>query len=265
MFAGQDGGTYVDVGGGHPVAEQRVVLVLPRGLARPGRLSRSRRWPTSTPTCDRRDHAVSCLAGRVEGEAEFHVVEKLHGFSSTLREHAEGAAEFGAAFTNNRQAGADAGGADSPRPGSKRSISSRSTWRAQSRGAGRHGFRAPPPARESCWRRWPPAAWPTHRRPGSAISWPRAISFVFFDRLNRFYIARRGERARRAPAARARALGQGRPPVDCGRAPERSDSPRSRARQDTDGGFFATLPSLEPTLLRRIIERGPEWGQTLRS
>jgi len=37
-------------------------------------------------------------------------------------------------------------------------------------------FERPPPARESCWRRWPPAAWPTHRRPGSAISWPRAIS-----------------------------------------------------------------------------------------
>ena len=29
-------------------------------------------------------------------------------------------------------------------------------------------------------------------------------------------------------------------------------------------GFFAILPSLEPALLRRIIERGTGGGQTLR-
>ena len=46
-----------------------------------------------------RDHTVSCLAGRAEGEAEFHVVDKLHGFSTTVREHAAGTGQFGAAFT----------------------------------------------------------------------------------------------------------------------------------------------------------------------
>ena len=50
------------------------------------------------PTCARATARVSCLAGRAEGEAEFHVVEKLHGFSSTVRERAAGAREFGAGF-----------------------------------------------------------------------------------------------------------------------------------------------------------------------
>src|SRR5437868_1095747 len=98
MFAGQDGGTYVDVGGGHPVADNVsfwFYLRGWRGLIVEPQQALADLYARVRP----RDHTVSCLAGRAEGAAEFHVVEKLHGFSSTVRAHAEGAAGFGAAFT----------------------------------------------------------------------------------------------------------------------------------------------------------------------
>ena len=50
-----------------------------------------------------RDHTVSCLAGRADGEAEFHVVETLHGFSTTVKEHAAGASKFGAEYKTIRR------------------------------------------------------------------------------------------------------------------------------------------------------------------
>src|SRR5437762_2893623 len=102
MFAGLREGTYVDVGGGHPVADNvsfwfylkgwRGLIVEPQeGLAEIYRYVRPR------------DHTVSCLAGRADGEAEFHVVDKLHGFSTTVKEHAAHANQFGAAFETIRK------------------------------------------------------------------------------------------------------------------------------------------------------------------
>ena len=87
MFAGQATGTYVDVGGGHPVADNVsfwFYLKGWRGLVVEPQQALADIYAHVRP----RDRTVSCLAGRAEGEAEFHVVEKLHGFSSTVREHA---------------------------------------------------------------------------------------------------------------------------------------------------------------------------------
>src|SRR5689334_11581143 len=97
VFAGQGAGTYVDVGGGHPVADNVsfwFYLKGWRGLVVEPQQALADLYTPVRP----RDHAVSCLCGANNGEAEFHVVEKMHGFSTTKREHAEGAAKFGASF-----------------------------------------------------------------------------------------------------------------------------------------------------------------------
>jgi len=254
MFAGQQTGTYVDVGGGHPVADNVsfwFYLRGWRGLVVEPQQGLADLYAHIRP----RDHIVSCLAGRNEGEAQFYVFEKLHGLSSTVREQAQAAAGFGAAFTTiikpvrtiatliaevGLQAidflkidveGAEAevlAGADFQRqrprvilleavvPGSMTDASA--AWEHDLLG---HGYR-----------------------------------FAFFDRLNRFYVAEEAkELAHRLPAQ----------PTpwdkvahlwDCGRAPERTDHPDHVLARMLQSGFFATLPSLEPALLVRLLERG---------
>src|SRR5262245_47303084 len=98
VFADQETGTYVDVGGGHPVADNVsfwFYLRGWRGLVVEPQQSLADIYAGVRP----RDHTMSCLAGREDGEAEFHVVDKMHAFSTMVREHAAGAAQFGAAYT----------------------------------------------------------------------------------------------------------------------------------------------------------------------
>lgn len=72
VLGDQPTGTYVDVGGGHPVADNvsfwfylkgwRGLVVEPQGAL-------AETYVGVRP----RDRTVSCLAGRADGEAEFHV------------------------------------------------------------------------------------------------------------------------------------------------------------------------------------------------
>jgi FkbM family methyltransferase len=254
MFAGQDGGTYVDVGGGHPVADNVsfwFYLKGWRGLVVEPQQALADIYAHVRP----RDHTVSCLAGRAEGEAEFHVVEKLHGFSSTVREHAQGAAEFGAAF--------------------KTIVKPVRTLAALIAEAGLgaidflkidvEGAEAEVLAGMDFARHRPRVILLEAVAPGSmadaSAAWERDLlaqgyRFAFFDRLNRFYVAEEAkELAARLPAEPAPWDRVGHL-WDCGRAPERADHPDHVLARTLMEGFFAVLPSLDPVLLRRIIERG---------
>ncbi len=87
-------GFYVDVGGGHAVADNvsfwfyergwRGIVVEPQAqIARGYRHVRPR------------DVVVEALCGRAEGEAEFFQADRFHGLSTTLPVHAEAAAAAG--------------------------------------------------------------------------------------------------------------------------------------------------------------------------
>jgi FkbM family methyltransferase len=258
MFAGQANGAYVDVGGGHPVADNVsfwFYLEGWRGLVVEPQQALADLYAHVRP----RDHTVSCLAGCAEGEAEFHVVEKLHGFSSTVREHALGAGQFGAGF--------------------KTVVKPVHTLAALIAEAGLEtidflkidveGAEADVLAGMDFDRFRPRVILAEAVAPGSmedaSAAWEGEITrhgyrFAFFDRLNRFYVAEEAkDLATRLPVEPA-PWDQVKHLWDCGRAPERPDHPDHKLAQLLQQGFFAALPSLDPALLRKLVERGLEAG-----
>jgi FkbM family methyltransferase len=256
VFAGQKTGTYVDVGGGHPVADNVsfwFYLEGWRGLVVEPQQALADIYDHVRP----RDRTVSCLAGRAEGEAEFHVVDKLHGFSTTVREHAAGTGQFGTTF--------------------KTIVKPVRTLAALIAEAGLatidflkidvEGAEADVLAGMDFERHRPRVVLVEAVSPGSmAEAWgawepdllARGYRFAFFDRLNRFYVAEEAkDLAARFPAEPA-PWDSVKHLWDCGRAPERSDHPDYKLAQVLQQGFFAELPALDAALLRRLIGRGLE-------
>jgi FkbM family methyltransferase len=254
IFAGQPTGTYVDVGGGHPVADNVsfwFYLKGWRGLVVEPQEELAELYAHVRP----RDHTVSCLAGRNEGQGQFHVFEKLHGFSSTVREHAQAAAEFGATFTTT-----------------VKPVRRLATLIAEAQLTGIdflkidvEGAEAEVLAGVDFERQRPRVILLEAVAPGSMADTSQAwepylldqgYRFALFDRLNRFYVAEEAQDlADRLPAQPA-PWDQVAHLWDCGRAPERSDHPDHALAQTLQRGFFAALPSLEPGLLARLVERG---------
>ncbi len=101
-FGDQRSGFYVDIGGGHPVADNVSYWFYLRGwsgLIVEPQEALCRRYRRLRP----RDVAVCSLVGRHNGEADFHAVDTLHGLSTTLEQHARKAAELGATYTTSRR------------------------------------------------------------------------------------------------------------------------------------------------------------------
>lgn len=90
-------GVYVDVGAGHPVADNvsfHFYLKGWRGLIVEPQAELARLYRPLRP----RDVVIDHLVGNHEGTATFHQVERLHGFSTMIPAHAEGARAFGAGY-----------------------------------------------------------------------------------------------------------------------------------------------------------------------
>lgn len=102
VFNDVKSGIYIDVGGGHPVADNvsyHFYLRGWRGLVAEPQAALARLYAFVRP----RDVVVDHLVGREEGEIAFHAVDRLHGFSTTREEHARGAEAFGAAYRTEVQ------------------------------------------------------------------------------------------------------------------------------------------------------------------
>jgi FkbM family methyltransferase len=254
LFSGQEDGAYVDVGGGHPVADNVsfwFYLKGWRGLIVEPQQGLANLYAHVRP----RDHTVSCLAGRAEGEAEFHVVDKLHGFSTTVREHADGAGQFGAGFTTIARPVRTLGALCAEAGLSRIDFLKIDVEGAEADAIAGMDFE-----------RWRPRVILVEAvAPGSMAAsfeaWEPALlaagySFAFFDRLNRFYVANEETTlmqrfpAEPAPWDRVEHL------WDCGRAPERPDHPDHALAKVLQAGFFASLPAMDPALLARLVQHG---------
>src|SRR5437588_837643 len=100
-FAGQTTGTYIDVGAGHPIADNVSFWFYERGwrgiVVEP--------QPELAALYQRlrpRDFAVRGLIGRHCGEIDFHLVDRLHGLSTTVKDLAQNAKAFGVDYQTVR-------------------------------------------------------------------------------------------------------------------------------------------------------------------
>lgn len=248
-------GTYIDVGAGHPVADNVsywFYLKGWRGLVVEPQRALLDLYAFLRP----RDIAVCSLVGEREGEADFHIVERLHGFSTTVAEHARMAAGYGAAVATVRMptrtlaslvAEHDLGPVDFLKidvEGAEAAVLSGMDWkRCRPRIVVIEAVE--PGSMAEAWRAWEP------------LLTTNGYRFALFDELNRFYVAEEeDELARRLPSTPA-AWESAHHLYDYGRAHERADHPDHQLASALVNGFLAALPNLDPDLLVQILSAHP--------
>ena len=252
-FAGQATGRYIDIGAGHPVADNVSFWFYQRGwqgiVVEP--------QPELAALYARlraRDAVVQALVGRTNGTSDFFLVERLHGFSTTLERHAQKARALGAAYrklqlpvmtlatlceaqglneidflkidVEGAEAEVLAGG------NFKRYRPKVIVAEAVAPGSG-----------EPAWQEWEPALL------------AQGYRFALFDTLNRFYVAEEHPAILdRLPRERAdwHAV---RHMYEIGRAPENASHPDHALAHDLARGFWAMLPWLEPALIVAMLAR----------
>ncbi len=261
VFAGQRTGTYVDVGGGHPVADNVSLyfyLMGWRGLVVEPQTALADIYAHVRP----RDHTVSMLAGASDGEIDFHIVDKLHGFSTTIEANAAGAQAFGVGYRTEK------------RPVRRLStlISEASIDSIDFLKIDVEGAEADVLAGLDFTRHRPRVIVVEAVQPGSmddaSAGWEPVIlaagyRFVFFDNLNRFYVADEAAALASNFPAKPTAWDHVAHLWDCGQAATAPAHPDHALARTLVAGFLACLPAIDPTLLRGFIERGA--GETKQS
>src|SRR5262249_30852858 len=253
-FAGQASGRYIDVGAGHPIADNVSFWFYERGwqgivveplpeLAELHRLLRPR------------DTVVCGLIGQQSGATDFHRVERLHGLSTTVARHAEQARSLGATVRTERMpvitlaelcARHAAGPIDFLKidvEGAEADVLHGGDWRK---------FRprvvvieaVAPGTGEPAWQAWEPVLLPPGHR------------FVLFDTLNRFYVGEEhADVLARLPRERA-PWDSARHMYEIGRAPENPQHPDHALARELARGFWASLPLLDRELMIALLARG---------
>ena len=252
-FAGQTTGTYIDVGAGHPIADNVSFWFYQRGwrgIVVEPQPELAALYPRLRP----RDVAVRGLVGREGGEIDFHVVDRLHGLSTTVESFAQKAKAFGVGYQTVRMPvttlaklceSHELGSIDFLKidvEGAEGDVLFGGDWQR---------FRpkvivaeaVTPMASEPAWQDWEP------------FLLAQGYRFVLFDTLNRFYVAQEQlEIMARFPAERApwHAV---RHMYEIGRAPENKEHPDHALARDLGRGFWASLPYLDKSLVISLLSR----------
>jgi FkbM family methyltransferase len=259
-FEGQSAGTYIDIGAGHPIADNVSFFFYERGwqgLVVEPQHNLADLYPRLRP----RDTSVCALIGTRSGLVDFHIFDTFHGLSTTSKPNASVAKSLGATcqtiqmpmiglaelckkhgatvidFLKVDVEGAEAdvlvsGDWDSYRP--KVVI-----VEAIAPGTG-----------EPSWEEWEP------------FLLAQGYRFALFDTLNRFYVAEEQPQiAARFPAERA-PWDSVRHMYEIGRAPENRNHPDHALAQILANGFWANLPFFDRPLLVEILKRGRKTSNT---
>jgi len=97
LFEGRNEGFYIDVGGGHVVADNVSFFFYARGW-RGIVVEPQEKLAQAYALVRPRDTVVTMLAGQAEGSVDFFEAEQFHGLSTTVAAHAETAAGNGIAM-----------------------------------------------------------------------------------------------------------------------------------------------------------------------
>ena len=254
VFGDVSDGIYIDVGGGHPVADNVSFFFYLkgwRGLVVEPQNTLAAAYAGVRP----RDKVVSCLAGRHDGTIDFHIVDGLHGLSSAVKANADSARQYGAGYRTEarevkrlsrliEEAGLDRidflkidvegaepdvlGGLDLRRHRPKVILVEAVN----------------PHVADGDWAKWEP------------MLTAAGYAFVFFDNLNRFYVA--SEHA--ALAAKFPAVPRPWHEVghlwDRGRVLDKPDHPDRVLGETLARGLMAMLPVLPPETIERLLQAG---------
>ena len=252
-FAGQATGTYIDIGAGHPVAGNVSLWFYERGwagLVVEPQPDLAALYPRLRP----RDIVVRSPVGRQSGEADFHLVERLHGFSTTIEQHAQNAKAFGVGYRTLRlpvvtlASLCETHGLDDidflkiDVEGAEADVLAGGDWKR---------FRpkvivaeaVAPGTGEPTWQDWEP------------LLLAQGYRFALFDTLNRFYVAQEHpEIMARLPSERA-PWDSARHMYEIGRAPDNPRHPDHALAGELARGFWAMLPYLDPALIAALLAR----------
>jgi FkbM family methyltransferase len=252
-FAGQATGTYLDIGAGHPIADNVSYWFYERGW-RGVIVEPQTKLAALYPRLRPRDVAVACLIGRECGEADFHVVDRLHGLSTSMEGVAQATQAFGVGYQSIRTPmttlaklceNHKLGTIDFLKidiEGAEGDVLFGGDW-GRFRPKVVVAEAVAPMTSEPSWQEWEPFLIAQRYR------------FVLFDTLNRFYVAEEcpGIMARfpteRAPWHAVRHM------YEIGRAPENVSHPDHALARELARGLWASLPYLDPTLIASLLVR----------
>jgi FkbM family methyltransferase len=256
-LGGQTSGFYVDIGAGHPVADNVsywFYLEGWRGLVVEPQEALFERYRLLRP----RDVAVCSLIGREIGDTDFHVIDTLHGLSTTVRDNALEAARLGATYRTVRR----------PVTTLARLFGEHEVERVDFLKIDVEGAEADVLAGAD-WDRWRPrivvaeAIAPNSAHDASQ-EWEAALlarnyRFTLFDGLNRFYVAAEEAdllaRMPREPAP----WGAVRHLYEFGRAPDNPGHPDHALARGLAARFLASLPiQSEGSLVSLLQSLGSE-------
>ena len=252
-FAGQPTGTYIDIGGGHPVAGsvsfwfyergwQGIVVEPQNALAALHRQVRPR------------DTVVSSLIGAHSGSAKLFVVDRLHALTTTIEAYADNARSYGAAVQSITVPAMTLAelcvshGIETidflkiDVEGAEADVIAGGDWRR---------YRPKvvvveaikPLSEEPAWDAW------------EGMLLAQGYKFALFDTLNRFYVAdEHPDILARLPSERA-PWDAVRHMYEIGRAGENTAHPDHQLALTLVHGFLARLPHLSPELLASFLDR----------
>ena len=246
-------GLYIDVGAGHPIADNVSFWFYERGW----------RGICVEPQPDLvaayghirpRDTVFAGLVGRQNGETDFHMVDRLHGFSTTVEKHAQGAGQFGADYRTvrmpivtmaelcARNGVTEIDFLKIDVEGAEADVLMGNDWK-QYRPKVIVAEAILPGSGEPAWGEWEP------------YILAQGYEFTLFDTLNRFYVAKEAaDVLARAPRERGdwdalKHLYQ------IGRAPECADHPEHVLAKEFARGLWAKLPGMDRMQLASILAR----------